>query len=98
MDYKSRNVYNITNTIIEIIPLDQIKLKKELEIFRDSLWNKAPEEIIYSPVLWNNLCVILTNNIKTFDLEWQKMTRDLINNKIQLNDREILIIKTKNIQ
>lgn len=97
MNYESRNVYNIANTIIEIIPLDQIKLKKELEVFLHSLWNKSPEEIIYSPILWSNLCIILNNNIKTFDLEWQKIIRDIVNDKIQLNWIQLLIIKIKNI-
>lgn len=99
MNYKPRNVYNIVNIIIEIIPLDQIKLKKELETFSHSLWNKSPEEIIHSPLLWSDLCIILNNNIETFDLdlEWQKTIRDIVNNKIELNWTQILIIKIKNI-
>jgi hypothetical protein len=78
----SRDVKIITHKIIKIIPDDQPELINKLQIFVNSLWNKAPEER-FNSYLWNELCFILNNNIISFDLDWKKRIKDIVNNKIQ---------------
>jgi len=43
MTPKPRDVVDVINQMLEVIPISQTLLINELQIYKESIWNKAPE-------------------------------------------------------
>ena len=75
-----RNVVKIIDKILAIIPDGEVKLKDEIQNYKDSLFNQAPEMLL-SSYCWNPFQNILSDNILTFEEEWQKKVLKIFNNE-----------------
>ena len=75
-----RDVVDICQKIIDIVPVSEATLLIQLLKFKDSLWNQAPE-LRKDATLWKPLGKILNQNIDSFDEEWQKKILILFNDE-----------------
>ena len=75
-----RDVYEICNKIMDIIPDSEVELLYQLRKFNDGLWNQAPE-LRKSALFWKPLGNILNQNINSIEEDWQKKILKLYNNK-----------------
>jgi len=75
----ARDVCDIIPVLLEIIPEDQIILRKEISDFNDSLWNQAPE--LRKTAHWGTLANILHNQIVEIDTPWKERVVKIFNNK-----------------
>lgn len=75
----SRDVYDITKQIMDLVPDSEVELLYQLRKFQDGLWNQAPELRI-SAMFWKPLGNILNKNIDSFEEDWQKKILKLFNN------------------
>jgi len=75
-----RDVLDICQKIIDIVPESEATLMIQLLKFKDSLWNQAPE-LRKDATLWKPLGNILNQNIDSFDEEWQKKILKLFNDE-----------------
>jgi hypothetical protein len=75
-----RDVVDICQKIIDIVPVSEATLLIQLLKFKDSLWNQAPE-LRKDATLWKPLGNILNQNIDSFDEEWQKKILKLFNDE-----------------
>jgi len=74
-----RNVVLVIKEIQPFIPQDETKLISEIQIYKDSLWNQAPERLKTSDC-WLPFINILNNNIINVDTEWKRKLVSIINN------------------
>jgi len=84
--YVPRDIVDVCEQIIQAIPVDQIKLKKELEDYIGSLWNKAPEVkrgsetfIPVANILISNIPKIL--ELTSEDPKWNFDVRNIFKGK-----------------
>ena len=73
-----RDVYDICDKILNLVPDTEEELIYQLMRFRETLWNQAPE-IRKSYVLWKELASILNKNIDSFEKEWERKVLKLFN-------------------
>jgi len=79
-DHEPRDVYDICEQILKIIPDTEQELIYQLMKFNETLWNKAPE-LRKTVTFWKPLENILQQNITSFDGDWQKKVLKLYNNQ-----------------
>lgn len=79
-DYKPRDVYEICEEILKLVPDTETELLYDLMAFRDTLWNKAPE-IRKGPDLWRHFGYIMNQHIRSTDETWQKNLIRIFNNQ-----------------
>ena len=76
-----RDVYDICEMVMEIIPDTEIVLLQELRKFSNSLWNKAPE-LRKGSELWIQFGIILQQYIgESFDKDWKMRVINIYNDK-----------------
>lgn len=76
-----RDVYDVCETVMEIIPDAEIVFLQELRKFSNSLWNKAPE-LRQGSELWIQFGIILQKNIgESFDKDWKRRVFNIYNDK-----------------
>ena len=63
------DVVEIIEKMLEIIPSEEKQLINDLQIYSDTLWNKAPE--VRCRDCWIPLTSILSNNDKVGDQPWK---------------------------
>ena len=73
-----RDVYEICDKILNLVPDTEEELIYQLIRFRETLWNQAPE-LRKSAIFWKPLTNILERNITSFNEEWQKKILKLFN-------------------
>ena len=73
-----RSVIPVIKEILLEIPDSETKLKKEIEDYMESLFNKAPE-ILFTSETWIPLQIILSKNINDFNTEWKMKTLKIFN-------------------
>ena len=79
---EARQVDNVIDAIIKIIPPNNIKLINELIKYKkNELWNKAPEALESSDC-WYPFIEILNNNIPEIKEEWQIEIRNYLLNSL----------------
>jgi hypothetical protein len=78
--YKNRCVVDFIPRMLKIIPKEEFELINDLNQYRNSLWNQAPE-VTRSAHCWNPLQSILTNHIKRIDDEWKIELVKIFNGK-----------------
>jgi hypothetical protein len=66
-----RSVDKVLEKIIRLVPEEEEKIKKVLNDYLESLWNKAPE-VRRGPECWVPLQKLLTSYIPSFDKEWKQ--------------------------
>ena len=66
-----RDVYEICDKILNLVPDTEEELIYQLMRFRETLWNQAPE-LRKSDIFWKPLTNILERNITSFNEDWQK--------------------------
>lgn len=66
----ARSVDDIITKLLNIIPEIESKLILELNEYKNSLWNKAPE-VLRGYECWNQLTYIMVTNIRNIDTEWK---------------------------
>lgn len=75
-----RNIfYAVSHILDNIIPDEEVVLKKMLNKFRSDLFNQAPE-VLYSSFLWKRLINIFNSQIDSFDHPWQKQLHNYLAN------------------
>ena len=74
-----RSVINIIDQLLEVIPMDEIKLIGELNKYKNSLWNRAPETL-HTSICWIPLQNLLQKRITTIDCEWKEKILQIFNN------------------
>jgi hypothetical protein len=79
MDYTGRDVTNVIKEVIKIIPQGENELIKELKIYDDSLWNKAPE-LLQDGYCWQPFINILNKFIPLIEKDWHKEIQIILNN------------------
>lgn len=79
-DCKARAVDDIIEEVLQIIPTTETSLILEINNFKDTLGNKAPE-VLKGPDCWNPFIHILNRNIPDIKDDWQIKIRDLLANK-----------------
>jgi len=80
VELEPRDIAEITEKILDMIPDSEVELIYQVRKFHDSLWNKALE-LRKSAVFWKHFANILNKNIDSFDEEWQKKILQLFNGK-----------------
>jgi hypothetical protein len=75
-----RDVYDICDQILKLIPDTEEELIYQLMQFRETLWNQAPE-LRKSAIFWKPFGNVLEKNITSFDQDWQKKVLKLYNNQ-----------------
>ena len=76
---EGRNVKDIIPLMLQIIPDEEIELKKEIIVYNNKLRYKSPE-LLKSVDTWLPLQQILERNIWNIDNEWKIRLRVLFNN------------------
>jgi hypothetical protein len=76
---KGRDVYDIIDTMLKIIPKSETKLIDDLTIYKSSMWNKAPE-VRMAKDCWLPLTSIMNHNVKEIDTEWKIGLLKIFNN------------------
>jgi hypothetical protein len=79
MDTPRRDIYEIIEKILEIIPKEEEILIKSLNNYLDKKLPFMPPEYLFSYQSWRSLSVILNRNIPDIKEEWQIKIRDIIN-------------------
>jgi len=79
-DCKARSVDDIIEEVLQIIPTTENKLIIEINNFKDTLGNKAPE-VLKSSDCWIPFIHILNRNIPYIKDDWQIKIRNLLANK-----------------
>lgn len=79
-DQEPRDVYDVCEQLLRIIPDTEQELIYELMQFNETLWNKAPE-IRKGPELWRQLGYIMSKNVRSIDEEWQRKLVKVFNNQ-----------------
>jgi hypothetical protein len=74
-----RSVINVIDQLLDVIPMDEVKLIEELNKYKNSLWNRAPETL-YTNHCWIPLQKILQKRITTIDCEWKEKILQIFNN------------------
>jgi hypothetical protein len=79
MQSNKRNIIDVHNEIIKIIPDYDFKI--ELQTYIDSLWNQAPECLIGGTpwILYANILVKYIPNFSEDEPEWKFKVRDIYN-------------------
>ena len=86
-----RDIQDVYNKIIKIIPDDQIKIKSLLEEFINSIWNKAPE-VRTGPETFVPFGNILINNIPNIlelthdEPRWKFDVRDIFDDNLRCDE------------
>lgn len=75
----AKDVCDIIPVLLEIIPEDQIILRKKISNFNDSLWNQAPE--LRRSTHWGTLANILNDKIVKIDTPWKERLVKIFNNE-----------------
>jgi hypothetical protein len=73
-----RCVISVIEKVIKIIPETEKILLDELETYKNSLWNRAPETL-YTKITWNPFLCILQKHITELDFEWKKKVVNTFN-------------------
>jgi hypothetical protein len=91
-----RDIIEVYNKIIKVIPDDQVELKTLLKEFIDSLWNKAPEIrrgpetfVPFGNILINNISNILELNHD--EPRWKFDVRDIFEGNLTRDEENGLI-------
>jgi len=79
-EYKERNVIDVILKVNKIIPDSESKIKNDLEIYLNTLWNQAPETLT-SKHCWIPFINILNKNIPTLYKDWHIEIRKIITNE-----------------
>ena len=66
-----RSVDKVLEKIIILVPEEEEKIKRALNDYLESLWNKAPE-VRRGPECWVPLQQLLGSYITSFDEEWKQ--------------------------
>ena len=74
-----RSVINVIDQLLEVIPMDEIKLIGELNKYKNSLWNLA-QETLHTNICWIPLQNLLQKRITTIDCEWKEKILQIFNN------------------
>ena len=74
-----RDVGEIISVLLEIIPENEINLRKEITEFDNSLWNQAPE--LRKTLHWGTLANILNKQIEHIDTDWKRHIVKVFNNE-----------------
>ena len=77
-----RDIFEIIEKILEIIPKEEEQLIKSLNNYLNKL-AFMPPEYLFNCHSWGPLTNILNNNIPDVKEEWQIKIRDIINNENQ---------------
>jgi hypothetical protein len=80
IDCKARAVDDIIEEVLQIIPNTETNLIVEINKFKDTLGNKAPE-VLKGSECWTPFIHILNRNIHDIKDDWQIKIRDLLANK-----------------
>jgi hypothetical protein len=80
MAEKGRFVDDILKKVLEVIPSDEVNLRKELNLYFRSLDNKAPE-IRRAAECWIPFINILNYFIPDKVEDWHMKIRDILENK-----------------
>ena len=75
----SRSVVMVIEDILKIVPLDQVELINEINIYKKSLWNKAPETLLIGET-WIPFIMILNKFIPDIRENWQIEIHQFLNN------------------
>lgn len=99
-----RDIVDVYNQIIKIIPNDEVELKSLLKEFIDSLWNKAPE-VRRGPETFVPFGNILINNIPNIlelthdEPRWKFDVRDIFEgNPTQEEENALLSNLERNLE
>jgi hypothetical protein len=71
MSSNERRVDITIKNLLQIIPKTETSLINEIETYKNSLWNQAPEAM-YFRENWEPLQDILNRNILEIDCNWKK--------------------------
>lgn len=71
-----RSIQVIIQQILMVIPETETALIGEIQKYRNSLWNQAPE-MMGSAELWIPFQHILARNILTFDEDWKILVQKI---------------------
>ena len=74
----NRNILNVLDKMLVIIPKEQTELLNELNKYKGSLWNQAPEALCAS-YNWEPVQHILNNNITNIDTNWKLQLLKIFN-------------------
>jgi hypothetical protein len=74
-----RDVTDVIEKILEIIPSTETVLIDQLTKYKDSLWNKAPE-VLCARECWVPLMEILNKNVPRINTDWKVKLVNIINN------------------
>ena len=95
-----RDIIEVYNKIIDIIPDDQVEVKSLLNEFIDSLWNKAPEIrrgpetfVPFGNILINNIPNILELNHS--EPRWKFDVRDIFEGNPTCDEQNVIISETE---
>jgi len=75
----NRNVSDVIDKILEIIPSTEIVLIDQLTEYNKSLWNQSPESLL-SKENWVPFMNILNKNIPRINSDWKVKLVNIINN------------------
>jgi hypothetical protein len=75
----NRNVSDVIDKILEIIPSTEIILIDQLTEYNKSLWNQSPESLL-SKENWVPFMNILNKNIPRINSDWKVKLVNIINN------------------
>jgi hypothetical protein len=78
MTHNSRDIIDVINRILEVIPTTETLLINELQEYRDSLWNKAPE-IRTTRDGFLPVQKILSKHILLLDNDWKLQVLHIFN-------------------
>ena len=85
-----RSVLDIIPQLIENIPESEEKLIKELNSYKNSLWNIAPELLITS-YYWIPVANILNSNILAIDYDWKRKLISIFNDTLDLSSSSLKV-------
>jgi hypothetical protein len=79
IEMSSRSVVDVAKQILEIIPEKEYALKREINKYIESQFNKAPE-VLRGSICWIPFSHILNKHVVVFDEDWKIHIRDIVNN------------------
>jgi|UniRef100_A0A6C0HDZ2 hypothetical protein len=77
---ESRDVVQVMEKMLEIIPASEIELIDDIKIYKDALWNQAPEAK-RTKDCWIPITSIMNHHITSIDSHWKIQLAKLFNNQ-----------------
>lgn len=77
MSVVSADVGDVMKQMLQVIPTDETQLINDLTIFKEALWNQAPE--VRGSHFWKPMTSILQRNIECIDEPWKVEVLKLFN-------------------